>query len=42
MDRYLIKHWNDTVSNEDEVYILGDISWYNTRKTIEILNQLNG
>lgn len=42
MDRCLIKYWNDAVSNEDEVYILGDVSWYNARKTIEILNQLNG
>ena len=27
---------------DDDVYILGDISWYNSTKTIEIFKQLNG
>lgn len=30
------------VEIDDEVWILGDISWYNATKTIEIFNQLNG
>lgn len=27
---------------DDEVFILGDISWYNATKTIEIVKSLNG
>lgn len=42
MDEALIKNWNDTVSNEDFVYILGDISWHDSDKTSEIFKQLNG
>lgn len=41
-DAVLIKNWNNVVGMEDDVYILGDISWYNTTKTLEILKQLNG
>lgn len=41
-DEYIIEVWNDTVGIEDDVYILGDISWYNSTKTIEIFKQLNG
>ena len=33
---------NNTVEIDDDVYLLGDISWYNTTKTIEIFNNLNG
>jgi len=42
MDKALIDNWNRVVSNEDTVYILGDISWYDTNKTIEIIKQLKG
>ena len=42
MDRAIIKNWNSVVTNEDTVYILGDISWYKAEKTIEILDKLNG
>lgn len=41
-DVVLITNWNDTVGLDDDVYILGDISWYNATKTIEIFKQLNG
>lgn len=41
-DKDIIKKWNSRVSTDDIVYILGDISWYSTSKTIEILKQLNG
>lgn len=41
-DEELIKRWNDKVGIEDDVYILGDISWYNTTRTIEIFKNLNG
>ena len=41
-DEYIIKVWNETVGIDDDVYILGDISWYNSTKTLEIFKQLNG
>lgn len=41
-DRKIIDNWNNTVKSIDNVYILGDISWYDTDKTIEIFKQLNG
>lgn len=41
-DETIIKNWNKTVGTDDEVYLLGDISWYNATKTLEILNNLNG
>ena len=41
-DATIIKNWNDVVGMDDDVYLLGDISWYNATKTIEIFNQLNG
>lgn len=42
MDSELIENWNSVVTNEDEVYILGDISWLDKEITINIINQLNG
>ena len=41
-DAVLIKNWNMVVDIDDDIYIIGDISWYNSTKTIEILKQLNG
>lgn len=41
-DRFLIDAWNETVGVEDTVYILGDFSWTNSTKAIEILQELNG
>ena len=41
-DKFIINNWNETVNIDDDVYILGDISWYNVTKTIEIVKQLNG
>lgn len=41
-DTALINRWNNVVSPEDDVYILGDISWKNTTATINILDMLNG
>lgn len=42
MDTEIIKRWNQKVKKQDTVYILGDISWYKTDKTIEILKKLTG
>lgn len=41
-DKEIIKRWNDRVNIDDDVWILGDISWYSVTKTIEILKNLNG
>lgn len=42
MDKTIIENWNRKVKPEDTVYILGDISWYNDTKTIDIYFNLNG
>ena len=41
-DEYLINQWNDTVGADDDVWMLGDISWYSALKTVNILKRLNG
>ena len=41
-DETIINNWNNQVNINDEVYLLGDVSWYNVTKTIEILKFLNG
>ena len=40
-DKFIIEEWNKTVKPTDEVWILGDISWYNPQKTVEIYSQIN-
>ncbi len=42
MDSYMINKWNEVVDKEDDVYILGDFSYYDKEKTKEIINSLNG
>jgi calcineurin-like phosphoesterase family protein len=42
MDALLIERWNEVVAPEDELWHLGDVSFYGSNKTIEILRQLNG
>ena len=41
-DEHIISKWNEQVGKYDCVWILGDVSWYNPQKTIEILMRLNG
>lgn len=41
-DNYIIERWNRKIKEDDDVYILGDISWYKVAKTLEILSSLNG
>jgi len=41
-DEELIRRWNEAVDCDDDVWILGDISWHGAQKTIEIFNRLNG
>lgn len=42
MDEDIIKNWNETVTPDDHVYILGDVSFAPQARTIEILYRLNG
>ena len=45
MNRALIRNWNDSISENDTVYILGDFVWAGPSKQHEvetIVNKLNG
>ena len=42
MDRELIDRWNETVGDNDTVYILGDFSWHKEDGTIKVLDELAG
>ncbi|TXC81568.1 hypothetical protein FS935_21930 [Metabacillus litoralis] len=42
MDEYMIKKWNDVVSENDLVFHLGDVSISGAKKSEEVLKQLNG
>lgn len=41
-DFAIMKNWNDTVGKDDDVYILGGISWLPKRETVEYFQGLNG
>lgn len=41
-DEYLIDAWNSVVSNNDKVYHLGDVGFFNATKMKEIFSRLNG
>lgn len=41
-DNAMIELWNESVGIDDDVYILGDVSWHNPNNTVKILQQLNG
>lgn len=42
MDEEYIKRWNNKVKKGDEIYILGDLSFYKGKDTNNILKRLNG
>ncbi|MCM1132983.1 MAG: metallophosphoesterase [Ruminococcus flavefaciens] len=42
MDDVLVKNWNDTVSESDKIFVVGDLSFHGKEKTIEICRRLNG
>ena len=42
MDKELVKNWNNTVNDEDEVWILGDLFYKNSVNAEEYLKQLKG
>ena len=41
-DKAIIERWNNAVGIDDDVWILGDISWYNATKTVELFKHMNG
>ena len=42
MNEYMLRKWNRKVRPNDEVVILGDLSWGNAEETNALLNKLNG
>lgn len=42
MNADLINKWNSVVSNEDTVYVLGDMFWCKVEPAIQVLDQLKG
>lgn len=42
MNAYMLEKWNGRVRQNDEVIILGDLSWGNAEQTNELLQKLNG
>lgn len=42
MDKFIIEQWNNTVAQNDKVYILGDFTLKGSNYTFDILKQLNG
>ena len=42
MDRTLIKNWNETVSNNDTVLVLGDVGFGSKEYIASLIKQLNG
>lgn len=42
MDEMLIQNWNSVVSNNDNIYLLGDLSFRKEDYTNKFLDQLNG
>lgn len=42
MNKFIIQQWNSKVKKDDEVIILGDLSWAKGNQTNELLRKLNG
>ncbi len=42
MNEYMINKWNQKVRKNDEVVIIGDLSWGNAEETSQLTRQLNG
>lgn len=42
MDSEMLRRWNDTVSNEDFIYVLGDMCFHKPSIGIPLLKSLNG
>lgn len=42
MNQYMLERWNRKVRKNDDVIILGDLSWGKADETNQLLNKLNG
>lgn len=42
MDALLIENWNKRVTDEDDIYIVGDLIYRNERPAVEYLKELRG
>jgi calcineurin-like phosphoesterase family protein len=42
MNQTMVKEWNDLISPEDLVYILGDVAFLPAAKAVEYMRRLNG
>ena len=42
MDKVLINNWNERVTEDDTVYVLGDAFWKNEEGSVSIMHRLNG
>ncbi len=42
MNEYMIQKWNGKVRRNDDVVVLGDLSWGKAKETNEVLKRLNG
>lgn len=42
MDEWIIRKWNERVDKKDEVYVLGDFSFYGVEETQKIFHKLHG
>lgn len=42
MNRALVTLWNETVSDDDTVYVLGDMFWCKPSEAVSVLRALNG
>ncbi len=42
MNEYMIARWNGKVRRNDEVVVIGDLSWGNVEETNAVLRRLNG
>lgn len=42
MDEVLMHNWNERVTEDDTVYILGDCFWKNEENSLKLIQRLNG
>ncbi len=42
MHEYVIEYWNNTITNGDEVYIIGDFCWKENEDAISFVSKLKG
>ena len=42
MDEVLIQNWNERITADDTVYVLGDAFWKNEENSIRIMERLQG